>query len=137
MTIRRVNESDEELAERFVEELDDNFLYCRGRRRHRYPVVIPRRGRTVKLPKGFSFEPIDGQLGMIRTFETCEICGRTCVTVITRDDFLSGRKVSRKYEDPPGYSAPHGTGKALQQGNLATRELERRLIEGGLFGMPE
>lgn len=135
-TIRRSDESDEELADRFLEELDDNFLYCRALRRHRYPVLLPpRKGKTIRLPKGLSFEPIAAMPGFVLKRETCEICGRVCETVTDRNAFLTG-KVRRKYEDPPGYSAPRGTGPFLQ-GKVAAQELERRLDEGGLFGMPE
>lgn len=133
--IRLHGESDESLAERFIEQLDDTFLYCRARRRHRYPVILPKRGKPFKPPKGFSFEPIPSMPGFLLVSETCEICGRVCTTVTDRSAFLTGQ-VRRKYEDPAGYSAPKGTGKHLQ-GNVAARELERRLDEGGLFGMPD
>lgn len=139
MTIRRANESDEELADRFLDELDDNLLYCRATRRHRYPVLLPpgnkNRGKPFRLPRGLSFEPIPGEPGFVLKKETCEICGRTCETVTDRNAFLTGT-VKRKYEDPAGYAAPRGTGEYLR-GNVAAQELERRLSEGGLFGMPD
>lgn len=131
--IRLYGESDESLAERFIDQLDDNFLYCRARRRHRYPVILPRKGKPFKPPKGFSFEPVPDMPGFLLVSETCEICGRVCKTVTDRYAFLTGQ-VRRKYEDPPGYTAPKGTGKFL---GGAVRELERRLGEGGLFGMPD
>ena len=135
-TIRRAAESDAELAERFLAELDDNFLYCRANRRHRYPVLLPpKKNRTIKLPKGLSFEPIPSMPGFVLKKETCEICGRVCETVTDRNAFLTGQ-VRRKYEDPPGYTAPKGTGEYLR-GKVAAAELERRLDEGGLFGMPD
>jgi hypothetical protein len=138
--IRRVNESDAELAGRFIGQLDDAFLYCRARRRHRYPVLLPpkKNGRPVKsvrLPKGFSFQPIPSKPGFLLVTETCEICGRVCQTVTDRNAFLTGQ-VKRTYQDPPGYTAPKGTGEHLR-GKVAMAELERRLDEGGLFGMPD
>jgi hypothetical protein len=127
--------TDEQRADQFISGLDDNMLYCRARRRHRYPVVLPpKNGRPARLPKGFSFRPCPGQPGFLILEETCEICGRVCVTVTERDSFLTTR-TRRRYEDPVGYKAPKGTGKHLG-GQVAAHELERRLLEGGLFGMP-
>jgi hypothetical protein len=133
---RRAEETDAELAERFLDQLDDNFLYCRAKRRHRYPVVLPpKRGKPIRMPKGFSFEPIHDMPGFLLVTEVCEICGRVCTTITERDSFLT-TKTRRRYEDPAGYTAPKGTGQYLQ-GNVAAQELERRLIDGGLFGMPD
>lgn len=135
-TIRRARESDAELAERFLNELDDSFLYCRANRRHRYPVLLPpRKGKAIRLPKGLDFGPIPDMPGFVLKRETCEICGRVCETVTDRNAFLTGQ-VKRRYEDPPGYTAPKGTGAYLK-GSVAAVELERRLTEGGLFGMPD
>jgi hypothetical protein len=131
----RTELSDEQRADKFLAELDDNMLYCRAMRRHRYPVLLPpKRGKRMNLPKGLSFEPIKGQPGFVLKTEVCEICGRSSVTTTTYDEFLT-RRDKRKYEDPAGYAAPKGTGPALQ-GQVAAHELERRLAEGGLFGMP-
>lgn len=136
MTIRRADETDEELAGRFVRELDDNFLYCRALRRHRYPVLLPPKpGRTIRVPRGLSYEPVPGQPALVMEIKVCEICGRVCRAVTDRNAILTGM-TRRTYEDPAGYAAPRGTGKYLQ-GKVAAYELERRLDEGGLFGMPE
>ena len=135
-TIRRIDESDEELAERFVKEADDSHVYCRATKRHRYPLLLPRKGKSVKIPKGFSFEPVPGRAGVVEVTEVCEVCRRVRRTITSQHSFLTDRSRYR-YEDPVGYAAPKGTGAALREGNLAARELERRLNEGGLFGMPE
>ena len=128
--------SDEQRAEKFLHELDDNKLYCRATRRHRYPILLPPKpGKAIKLPKGFTFKPTPGRVGYIDVSLTCLICGRVCNVTTTPDNFLTHR-IRRNYEDPVGYAAPKGTGKHLG-GATALHELERRLNEGGLFGMPD
>ena len=135
MTIRRAGETDGELAERFLQELDDNMLYCRGTGRHRYPVILPpKRGKPLRTPKGFDFAPSEEHHGCFELRETCEICGRVCVSLTEPGGFRARRRILR-YEDPAGYAAPKGTGKYVRNPAAGT-ELDRRLIEGGLFGMP-
>jgi hypothetical protein len=127
--------TDEQRAEQFIDDLDDNLLYCRAKRRHRYPVVLPPKpGRAFKPPKGFSFSPMHSRPGCYMIEETCEVCGRVCTTVSLPGGFRD-RKAVKKYQDPIGYKAPKGTGKHLQ-GSVAWDELERRINESGLFGMP-
>jgi hypothetical protein len=52
--------------------LDRTTTLCKGRNRHRFPVLLP--GKNGEPPEGVDVRIVGG---VVQVTETCEICGRT------------------------------------------------------------